>query len=317
MKRIGKSVLVSLLLISMLMYSFALSSFAAENVPDIDTVEIELASGETIEIPCQEVDQLMAISVDTAEDIARSFLRDALSFEDVIWDESTEIVTIRKLYDQSEEPQITAYSFELTSGYIMVSAYWDASSLIPEWSDTAEPIYLELDLTPDDDVIYLGPYDYYKDSGYSEVEDLNGNDISKDSLVNHIDELRSVENAPMLLIEDIAASSAADESGAVTYSTITDPFDDAEGRYNESFACSDFINTWGGYTTSFYTTSDTPSNYYGECGPVAITNMVLTYKNRYPTCISIPIYDFFKLLSLNLNTVTVHDNPASVNVFFG
>lgn len=78
MKRIGKSVLVSLLLISMLMYSFALSSFAAENVPDIDTVEIELASGETIEIPCQEVDQLMAISVDTAEDIAAIFFTGCL-----------------------------------------------------------------------------------------------------------------------------------------------------------------------------------------------------------------------------------------------
>ena len=29
------------------------------------------------------------------------------------------------------------------------------------------------------------------------------------------------------------------------------------------------------------------------------------------------IYDFFKLFSLNLNTITVHDNPASVNIFFG
>ena len=29
------------------------------------------------------------------------------------------------------------------------------------------------------------------------------------------------------------------------------------------------------------------------------------------------IYDFFKLFSLNLNTVAVHDNPASVNIFFG
>ena len=29
------------------------------------------------------------------------------------------------------------------------------------------------------------------------------------------------------------------------------------------------------------------------------------------------IYDFFKLFSLNLNTITVHDNPASVKIFFG
>ena len=28
------------------------------------------------------------------------------------------------------------------------------------------------------------------------------------------------------------------------------------------------------------------------------------------------IYDFFKLFSLYLNTITVHDNPASVNIFF-
>lgn len=171
--------------------------------------------------------------------------------------------------------------FELTEGYVIVSAYLDSSSVIPEWSDTAEPLYSEFDTTDGEKVLYLGLYEYYKDCGEDDVADLYGNFVERNSLENYVTASRSAENLPDNVTAVFEALYASEVSTAS--SAITDPFEDAEDNYIGPFVCSDYVNIWEEYV-EFVTTSDFSDT--NHCGPTAITNMVLAYGNRYPDLIS-------------------------------
>lgn len=70
---------------------------------------------------------------DVAREIAKLFLKDALSFPDINWDENTTVVNSVTMYDAEKGGNITAYTFELTEGYIVVAAYLDAANTILEW----------------------------------------------------------------------------------------------------------------------------------------------------------------------------------------
>lgn len=230
---------------------------------------------------------MVLITSDEAIEIAELFVQDAISFEDVNWDENTQVENVICMYDQTTVQKVTAYTIELTDGYVVISTYLDAESLIPEWSDTAKPVYDVFGLSEEDEaqIIYLGAYKYYKDSGDDKVEDINGSLVEKETLVNQIEETRSLDNIPETTLQSIAlAYKEQTEPESDTTGAITDPIKDADNNYSGPFVCNDYVNIWGAYAT-FKRTSDF-SGYSNHCGPTAITNLILTYGNRYPNCIS-------------------------------
>lgn len=81
--------------------------------------------------------------------------------------------------------------------YVVASAFLDAESLIPEWSDKGFPIYMELDMDNNDKIVYLGGYEYYADNGGDEVTGINDVTLKKSDLINMIDTTRNISNMSM------------------------------------------------------------------------------------------------------------------------
>ena len=187
------------------------------------------------------------------------------------------------MYDETPEKNVTAYTVELDRGYVVVSAYADAASLIPEWSDCDTPLYLSMDSYDTDSILYLGTYGYYLDVGDKKVEDISGNLVEKTELVNDVELNRNVANIPASVVDDLNESMET-EGKASTSSVITNPFTHANANYAGPFKCHDYVNKWENYVL-FYRTSDfnTVNNvsYNNHCGPTAITNLMCMYQYKY------------------------------------
>jgi hypothetical protein len=207
-----KKLMAGVIAISMLI-SMSVSAFAIEE-EDANTTE---NSREEYFIP-----------EETAYDVALLFLQDARELADVIWDDDTEIVNTVVMYDETQTDAVTAYTFEMSSGYVVVSAYSDVPNIILEWSDQTAPLYKNLDVDENEKVVYLGALAYYKDAGADTIEDLNGNEVNRTEVCNVLNEVASEEYA--------LESGSANASSGTAYElqsndTISDPFTHATSVY--------------------------------------------------------------------------------------
>lgn len=184
-----------------------------------DGIRIENTTKGDVFIPDEDIDSTMAISEETASNIAKFFIRDIILSQDTNWNVSTAVKNIVPLYS-IDESTVNAYSIELTDGYIVVSAFLDAPSLIYEWSDSAEPLYKQFDNIGH--VLFFSNDEYYNAADHT-VYDLYGNIIDKDGLVDYCQIERSVNNIPISVIEKVALRYLNTSNGSK--SPIVDPFE--------------------------------------------------------------------------------------------
>lgn len=275
-----KNRILSILLASMFFISANVTtSFAVDNSSETDTVQLVTSESDMINIDLNSYEELVTISEDDAEAIALLFVHDALSFEEIAWNSDTYITNVVVMYD--DKCNITAYSVELDKGYVIVSAFADAESLIPEWSDRASPVYDSLDTDDTEQILYLGAYEYYLDVGNNTVEDIEGSIVDKNDLINDIDVSRDASNIPTALIEEYVIQNEFSTSVA---SVITDPFTHANRNYAGPFVSNDYVNLWENYALFFTTSNFNNVNgvtYHEHCGPTAITNLMCMYQYKY------------------------------------
>jgi len=114
---------------------------------------------------------------------------------------------------------ITAYTFELTSGYIVVSARFDVPNLIMEWADEAEPFFaLFDDIADDDTIVYLGLLNYFVlDEDNETVTDVFGETFCAEEIESPFEELLDTSHIAPEILEEIVAeynerSAAADNA---------------------------------------------------------------------------------------------------------
>ena len=231
------------------------------------------------------------ISEDVAQEIALLFLTDAMHLDNVSWNNNTLVMDVVPMYDETGSDCITAYTIELTSGYIVISAYLDAANLVLEWSDAAPPVYKLFDMDSADQIVYLGALNYYKDTGNAHLETLDGTSVSRADTHSPLEETRDFANIPDAALVDIAQKNilenrTLDTIGHVSLrsSAVTDPYTHANNNYAGPFVYSDHINKWDSYikykrTTDFSTVNGT--TYYNHCGPTAYVNILLAYAHRY------------------------------------
>lgn len=218
------------------------------------------------------------IDAEVAGYIAEFFVEDMIATDTCSWDENTEVLDVITMYDETGVSP-TGYTVELTEGYVVVAAYADAESLIPEWSDSSAPLY---DVFGEiDDVMYLGGYEYFIYSGEDTVFDIYGNFVHKDDLINYVEESRDISNLSIGLLE----SCALNQEMTVLSDPIEDPYKEAERVYGkidgvDEFVCSDYCNLWEDYI-EYYSDDLIPSGYANCCVPICITNMVIAHKNKY------------------------------------
>jgi len=228
----------------------------------------------------------MIISEDVAYYIAEFFVRDMMATKQTCRDAKTAIINNVVMYDETGE-DIVAYTFELTNGYVVVSAYLDVPQIILEWSDKALPVYESFDLGADDVIVYAGTLDYLLDDGGLELQTVDGFEVARSDVTNELMESRSIDNVRDDLIADIIEVKQANVPNPGTMTTnsntidsyITNPFTYATIVYGGTYTCSDSANNWESYA-SFATTTDFTS-YINHCGPTAITNIIKMYGNKY------------------------------------
>lgn len=217
------------------------------------------------------------IDAEVAGYIAEFFIEDMIATGTCGWDENTEIVDVIAMYDETGVTP-TAYTVELTEGYVVVAAYADVESLIPEWSDAGTPLYENIGIEDNDTILYLGGYEYFVDLEDNTVCDIYGNSTDKDNLVNYVEMSRDVSNLPGVVLENCTIN-----PGIITLSnSLDDPYAHAEEIYgridNErEFYLSDYCNLWENYI-EFY--EDT-NGYQNCCVPLCIINIVFAHMNKY------------------------------------
>ncbi len=146
------------------------------------------------------------ITEEVAEYLATFFVDDMIATGQTIWTNETEIVEAVTMYDEAGE--VTAYTFELTTGYIVVSAYLDMPNLIMEWADEAEPVYEGFELENEAEIVYVGVLDYYLDEGEETLETVEGVEVPREYVENSLEEMRDIENVEDEVIEEIVEMKA-------------------------------------------------------------------------------------------------------------
>ena len=146
-------------------------------------------------------DKDLRINDEVAYYIAQFFVDDMFHTGATKWANAPAILDVVAMYDETGKP-ITAYTVELTEGYVVVSAFVDMPCIILEWADEAAPAYREFAATPiamnnkdsgQVKILYLGGLDYYLDTGNSTVVDTMGEVVSRDGLYTDFDEFRSTD----------------------------------------------------------------------------------------------------------------------------
>lgn len=253
-------------------------------------IEADMPADESI-LDILEEDDLI-ISEESAYYIAEFFIRDIVETGLSSWNAETSIVNTVVMYDETGN-EITGYTFELTSGYIVVSAYLDAPEIILEWSDEALPIYETFELDADAKIIYVNVLTYFLDEGESTLETVDGTEVPREEVINAFEEERDIENVPESIISDIIESNQvelADTNGFEFLASdntaggyITDPFTHAKNVYGGTWKSYEWSNYWES-SANFAKTSDF-SGYYNHCGPTAITNLIKMYGNKYSNAV--------------------------------
>lgn len=233
-------------------------------------------NGNSILVSDDAFEEAVRVTSEEAGYIAELFVEDMIASGTCGWDENTAVVDIVTLYDETGTAA-TAHSVELTEGYVLVSAFTDTESLIPEWSDTAEPAYENIETVGNNSLIYLGGYEYFVDSSTTTVTDINGNEVNKSELINYIEGSRDISNMPEALLESCTINTVAETYG----NNITNPIDHANDIYGEGFSCVDYCNNWDGYMEYYTTGEGVALGYGGCCVPVAVTNIALAHMNKY------------------------------------
>ena len=273
----------------------------------------------------EDLETLVYISSEEAMLIAKLFVSDALALNDVDWTQDTEIMDVISMYDQSDNPEITAYTVILSQGYVVVSAFGDSSSLIPEWSDKSSPIFTQFNQydREQDKIIYLGALKYYRDYGNNYVEDLDGNYVEKGILENDIKRSRDISNIPEpvfdLLFSAQYVGSSSDSILGDTPETrdpvIENTIAHANSLYAGPFVCNDYVNNWSSYLgiNPFLVTADGPATYLARCGPTAIANLFVAYRYRIGgnTSYSEKVNILNCVYTVGLNNNFYHSNGAS------
>lgn len=242
--------------------------------------------------PDQIESQDLFITDEVAKHIALLFLEDMVNTGLTTWDESTELLRVVPMYDETGE-NISAYTAELTSGYIVISSYADVPNLIFEWADEAEPVYAGLPAAHNArsaaKIIYVGPVDYYLDSGSDTLTGIEGEQVPRDALSNDFDEYRDIENVSPEAIEMLTeAKQEALENGGIAPLAadntlggyITDSAAYAKNVYGGSYECTSWGNKWES-SSHFATSSAHEDRYPNCCGPVAIVNAIKMYGKQY------------------------------------
>lgn len=272
MKKFLSIIITIAVLLSALTVSICAINIELTTTPIMIGNRIVLANTDALE-------SVTNITEEEAGYVAGFFVDDMIQLDECEWNENTTIVDVVTMYDETGILP-TAYTIELTSGYVVVSAFADYKSLILEYSDTGEPIYDVFDT--ESQIVYLGGYEYYNRLANSDLVGLSGTVIESDSLINKIDLGRSPENLPTELLEYCMYSAPGYDFPPGKY-PILDPFSHAQSLYGGTFVCADYHNEWEDYV-SFFTAEygyQGYMNWAGCCGPVAITNLILAFENRY------------------------------------
>ena len=273
-----KRTMLALIVITLMLSSFTTSS----NVANIGKTVLKLDNGNSVSLTKQQLNDVVTVTQDEAIEMAKAFVTDMAATDTVVWNESTEYVSIIPMYDNTNNNEITAYTVNFDTGYVVVSAYLDAQALIPEWSDVAAPLCEELEVDANDKVIYLGSYEYYVDDGTNNVTSLNGKKVEKAELTNLIEPTRDLANIPDSAVVQYGKNNNLKNEARTVNIEIYDPVGHANRYYDGPFVRADSISWWENYV-DYYTTSYGNNNgYYNHCGPTAISNAVIAFCNRYP-----------------------------------
>ncbi|WP_300685385.1 hypothetical protein [Acutalibacter sp. 1XD8-36] len=231
-------------------------------------------------------DEDLSINAEVATCVAELFVKDMIATGTTVWNESTEPVNTVTMYDETGDTP-TAYSVELTKGYVVVSAFVDMPSPILEWSDESEPKISEFGEIGARKIIYANALGYYVDDGDSTLTTLDGMDVRRNEVNIELTEMRSFANVPKKLQMDLFANRAAEKDIAMPLANdkgqlITDPYEYARNVYGEDFKNTLWYNEWqkNNEKYDFAITTD----FWGvdsHCGPTAITNMIMMYGERY------------------------------------
>lgn len=273
------SMILSVLLIAVLAIP-ASASEETSGVP-VETPDGTTDSGLVDEGVLELEEEDLIISEEVAGYVAEFFVRDMIETGQTSWDDSTTVVDTVVMYDEMGTA-VTGYTFGLTSGYVVVSAYLDIPSLILEWSDIGEPVYENAEMNSEDQVVYLGALDYYIDSGEETLETVDGEAVSRSEVSNDFEEQRSLENLDENVVSAImeVKENANALPGISLFASddtkggyITDPIKYAKNVYSGSWWSNNYSNPWSAYTWPISVMSDFPG-YEQNCGPTAITNMI-------------------------------------------
>lgn len=279
-----KKFISTVLALSLLLCTWV-SAYADSDVPQPDVAQIENAD--------------LFVTEEVAEQLALLFIRDMSESGVAAWDETTEPTRVVPMYDETGE-NITAYTVELTAGYVVVSAYVDVPNLFFEWADEAEPVYADLVESPaglrkarggapsTEKVVYVGPLGYLLDNGTDTLLGEEGEEVPREALSNDFDEFRDIENVTPEAIEMIVESKEeAAENGGISPlaadntpgGQISDTVAYLKYIYGSTWKCTSWNNKWES-AAHFAVDTDFPG-YFNPCGPVAITNAIKMYGKQY------------------------------------
>ena len=272
---------------------------------------IQLSSGKTVTLTEQQFADIIEITQEEAIIIANGFICDMIAAGIVEWNEQTEVISVVPMYDNSNTDTVTAYTINLTQGYIVVSAFRDTYNLIPEWSDKSEPLYESIEHSDNQKIIYLGLYEYYIDTDIDNAIGLGNVTVNKSQIVDNITPNRSLDCIPDSVFEVASSSEANNTKSDNRDPVISNIITHANSNYAGPFVVQQTVDYWSSYIP--YYTMDYGLNTYGFsdcCGPAAFTNLVGAYKNRYPWAGNDLLRGFSNLNQLFADILTVGLNEG-------
>ncbi len=248
------------------------------------TCLVTSASAETLSTGIEDED--LFINQEVAENIAELFVDDMVNSGQTSWNSGTQITDTKILYGE-DGTSVTGYSVELTSGYVVVSAYVDVPSIILEWADEAEPVYATTSWNENAKIIFTGPMAYFLDTGTSQLQTIEGTVVARSKVENQLISLRDVKNVQASVLKQIASEKRTKNIGSAPMRAgsnqeggyITDAGVYAHNVYGGTWTCTDWCNPWEDYVI-FAKASDF-SGYSNHCGPTGITNEIKMYGNKY------------------------------------
>ena len=285
MKRMCRKWICIFLSVIMLCVPLSISATAEERAVYVLSPETGLTE---TNVAIQEED--LFIPAEVAEYIAEFFVADMFETGQTVWQTEPSVLNVVPMYDETGE-KITSYSIELSSGYVVVSAYIDVPNIILEWADVAEPVYASFGtVSANAKVVYTGALKYFLDKGETKLESIDGQKVSRADILTPLKEVKSLNHVTADTLECIVTSKTM--NGAPTVGLkgnvgdtnfwagfITDPFEYAKNVYFGNWIASEYANNWENYAT-FVNEDDLPGH-YRVCGPVAIINMIKMYGGKY------------------------------------